>query len=390
MSKRITIYTGIIAVASLFLIGPLQSHAQELLQDRVTILKAQVVSIEAKESAHLPGLDLLSENQTITAKILEGDDAGREVTFNNDYVQLKSGDRFFLHVAVHTDDGTTHYFVSEPDRTPLLLFFAIMFGVLVLLVGGKPGLRGIISLGGSFALILYVLIPGILQGYSPVLIAIGVASLIIVLGSYVTHGFNKTTSSAVLGMIATVIVTGILAYIAVHAGRFTGYTGEESVYLNLNTRGHIDLIGVLLGGILIGLLGVLYDVAISQAISVEELHKIAPHVPKSVIFKRAMRIGREHIGALVNTLAIAYVGASLPHLLLFSFPPVDVVQTVNQEIFSAEIIRILIGSIGLVLAVPITTLISTAILFKQKNGVVSPETLASEKSALEHFEHHHG
>jgi uncharacterized membrane protein len=148
------------------------------------------------------------------------------------------------------------------------------------------------------------------------------------------------------------------------------------------------MLGLLFGGIMIGLLGVLYDVAISQAISVEELHHIAPHIPKATIFKRAMRIGREHIGALVNTLALAYVGASLPLLLLFSMPPVNMALTANREIFSAEIIRILIGSIGLVLAVPITTFLAVLFLVKAKNDT-DGSILKQEQKNLETYVHHH-
>ena len=131
---------------------------------------------------------------------------------------------------------------------------------------------------------------------------------------------------------------------------------------------------------MIGLLGILYDVAIGQAISVEELHHLAPHIGRGIIFKRAMRMGREHIGALINTLAIAYVGVSLPLLLLFSTPPVAVAMTINKEIFATEIIRILIGSIGLILAVPITTLLSVYILMPKVKKNIPKEELQKVKT----------
>ncbi|MCE9585604.1 YibE/F family protein [Candidatus Nomurabacteria bacterium] len=357
------------------------------MQDKITVVRARVDSVVTKVPEDVKGLDVASPDQTVTATILEGDQAGQQTTFDNDYVQLKSGDTFFLNITVRAEDQSVYYNVEDPDRLPILGIFALIFVLLVILIGGKQGVRGLVTLLGSFVLILYVLVPGILHGYSPILIAIGVSSLIIIIGSYVTHGFNKTTSCAVAGMIATVIVTGILAYIAVHAGRFTGYGTEEATYLSMNARGHIDMLGLLLGGIMIGLLGVLYDVAISQAITVEELHHIAPHIGKGVIFKRSMRVGREHIGALVNTLAIAYVGASLPLLLLFATPPVDVMLTVNREIFAAEIIRILIGSIGLVLAVPIVTALAVMVLVKVKK--VDDSTKREEYKALEHYSHHH-
>ena len=188
-------------------------------------------------------------------------------------------------------------------------------------------------------------------------------------------------------MIVTVIFTGALAYFAVHCTQLSGNSSEEAVYLNFDTNGTINFVGLLLGGILIGLLGVLYVSAIGQAIAVEELHNIAPHLPRKFIFKRALRIGREHIGALVNTLAIAYVGALLPLLLLFYTSGVNIVQTINQEIFSTEIIRTLIGSMGLVLAVPITTFLAVILLVKPKAG--KDDFVSEEQHKLEHYEHHH-
>jgi uncharacterized membrane protein len=196
-------------------------------------------------------------------------------------------------------------------------------------------------------------------------------------------------------MILTVSVTGALAYAAVYLTQLTGYANEEAIYLNFDTNGGIDFIGLLLGGIMIGLLGVLYDVAISQAISIEELFRIGPHLPRRHLYMRAIRIGREHIGALVNTLAIAYVGASLPLLLLFYTSHAEAAVTLNREVFSAEIIRVIIGSIGVVLAVPITTAIAALMLIRRSKNestepspndvLVGQHILASEKDKVEHF-----
>ncbi len=199
------------------------------------------------------------------------------------------------------------------------------------------------------------------------MISILVSSIIIIFGSYITHGFNRTTSSAVIGMILTVIITGIMAHIAVDMTRLNGIADEEALYLNINLGGNIDLLGLLLAGIIIGLLGVLYDTAISQAIAVEELMRASPSSSRSHVYKRAIRIGREHIGALINTLAIAYIGSSLPLFLLFyADDSVSHMVSINNEIFVAEIIRTLIGSIGLILAVPITTMIAVQMLYGRK------------------------
>ncbi len=379
----------LLSIFALAIFFPFHVRAATLAQDQVTIVKATVLEVLSQTTESFPGAQIQTPTQSLQVEEIEGADKGKVVTFNNDYVMLKKGDTFYLSYTVDMDH-TPYYTVFEPDRTPVLLFFAILFLVLVIIFGGLQGLRGLLSLAGSLLVITFVLLPAIIHGFSPLLVSIGVSSLIIILGSYITHGFNKTTSSAVIGMIITVIVTGVMAYFAVHNGQLTGISGDESIYLTFNIKGGIDLVGLLMGGIMIGLLGILYDVSIGQSIAVEELHKIASHIGRWEIYKRAIRIGREHIGALVNTLAIAYVGASLPLLLLFySGGDVNLSLIVNREVFATEIIRILIGSIGLVLAVPITTLLSVLILMPKGKKNIPKEELQKEKKELEHFQHTH-
>lgn len=386
MRTRLVLFVTTLALAG-SLVSPFLASAQELLVDTTTIVKARVVEI-LSTGVQQTG-EINSPMQKINVQIVSGAEKGKFVVLSNDYVQLKQGERFYVLTRIHAEDGSTTYTVSEPNRLPALAAFFLLFIILVVAFGGIQGIRGLLSLAGSLFVIMYMLLPGILHAYSPILISLGAASLIVVLGSYVTHGFNRTTTSAVLGMVATIVVTGFLAWIAVSSARLTGFSNEEAMYLNFNTQGTIDFVGLLLGGILIGLLGVLYDVAISQAIAVEELNRVAPHLPRGTIFSRAIRIGREHIGALVNTLAIAYVGSSLPLLLLYLTGPAQSTSiTLNQEIFSAEIIRILIGSIGLVLAVPITTMIAARMVVKG-SGAVSEQQIHTEREALEGFEHHH-
>jgi uncharacterized membrane protein len=367
--------------------------------DKVETYKARVVSVVNNGSQSIPGTGVSSQDQTVTAKILDGDEVGKEVTVDNNYIMLNAGDEFYLIHDTNLSDGTDYYSVSDPYRLPALCVLLGIFLVCVFLFGGRQGMRGLISLAGGLLLIFYVLLPAILAGYSPILVSIGVAALIVIVGSYITHGFNRTTTSAVVGMIVTIAITGFLAYVAVGYTKLSGFSNEEAVYLNFNTNGSINFAGLLLGGILIGLLGVLYDIAISQAISVEELHRIGPHVPWTHVYRRAIRIGREHIGALINTLAIAYVGVSLPLLLfLYSSSP-DWALSLNKEIFATEIVRILVGSIGLVLAVPITTFISSYMLARDRRGKkvggVAGSTPADmaivhmEEKAMEHMGHHH-
>lgn len=363
-----------------------------LTPDTLTNMKAKVLSVSNDHMEALPGGNGGQvEVQDLKAVVLDGVDQGKEILVNDDYMPLKVGSVFYVQHDVDPLNGYDHYQITDVYRLPVVFTFVILFIVCVILFGGIQGIRGLVSLLGSFVLIFKVLLPGILHGISPIWLTLLVCSLIIIIGSYITHGFNKTTSSAVIGMIGTVIFVGILAYIGVHAGHLSGFETDESTYLNINTGGVIDFPGLLLGGIMIGLLGVLYDVAIGQAVSVEELHKIAPHISRRIIYTRALRIGREHVGALVNTLAIAYVGVSLPILLLFMSGSSDgsnAWMTLNRDIFSSEIIRTMVGSIGLVLAVPITTLISTILLVHPKKSQ-DPEVIKEERHALLHAGHGH-
>lgn len=364
----------LLLLAFVLIFLPSSSFAQEseLVPDKFETVKAKVISINSQENRLIPGTSKETIFQSINIEILEGRAKGQTTSVENDHLKLETGDIFYLRITTHSD-GSVVYAVSEPYRINQIILLTIIFLALVVIFGGWQGLRGLASLAGSLILIFYIMLPQLLAGHSPLLVSILVASLIIVVGSYITHGFNRTTSSAVVGMVITVLLTGALSFYAVGSTKLTGYGSEDAVYLSFNTNGILDMPGLLLAGILIGLLGVLYDVAIGQAITVEELLRAAPHMSTRKVFERAIRVGREHIGALINTLAIAYVGASLPLLLLFySSSSAPLAGILNREDFSTEIVRTLIGSSGLVLAVPITSLVSVLMLRKVFGGPGKP------------------
>ncbi|PIR82771.1 hypothetical protein COU20_00370 [Candidatus Kaiserbacteria bacterium CG10_big_fil_rev_8_21_14_0_10_59_10] len=370
----------------LLLFAPAALAAQELVFDEQEFLLARVVAVVSQEETLIPGTDTLATRQTLRVELLSGERAGEIVTIENDYLSLREGEKFYL---LHTRDviyDTETFSVYEPDRTPALVFFTALFIIAVIAFGGLQGLRGLLALAVSLFFITYLLLPGILAGYPPVLVSIAVASLIVILGSYITHGVNRTTTAAVLGMILAISLTGALATAAMAWTRLTGTASDEAIYLTFGLRGSLDLAGLLLGGIIIGLLGVLYDAAIGQAVAVEELHRAGAHLSKRTIYARAIRIGREHIGALVNTLAIAYVGASLPLLLLYVNASADLAVTVNRELFATEIIRTVIGSTGIVLAVPITTLIAVWMLVHRR-GKETPPGEEAEKPHVHMHRH---
>jgi uncharacterized membrane protein len=382
--KKMTRFIIVFAVFGLMPLAPMVS-AQELHQDVQETVSARVESVRIDEDRIVPGTSVTTPYQRLLVEILEGGAVGKSVEVENDYVRVSAGDKVFIH-RLKTVEGAELYTFSEPDRSPSLLFFFLLFLVTILAFGGWQGLRGLVSLAGSVLLILYVLLPAVLAGHSPILVSISVASLIIVVGSYVTHGFRKSTTAAVLGMIFTIVITGVLAYVSVRWGMLTGYGDEHAMYLNLNAGGTIDLSGLLLGAIIIGLLGVLYDSAIGQSVAVDELHSAGPHLTRRDIFRKATRIGREHIGALVTALAIAYVGAALPLLLLFYQSDMPILSILNREIMATEIMRTLVGSIGLVLAVPVTTLISIFLIVRPG---LSKNLSVEARHGHGHSHHHH-
>ena len=337
-------------------------YSQELIQDKIEILTARVVKIEKQQIKDILGTDVEVIHQTLLVEILEGKEKGREVKVENDYLQLKEGEKFYLYKSIDAMDGREMFSVKDVYRLDSLLWFIGLFIFAIILFSGKQGIRSILSLAGSFLVIMYILIPLLLKGYPPVLTSILIAAAILFIAIFFTHGFNKQSSVAFSGTVVAVILTGLLAYLGVKMASLSGLASEEAIFLNFNTRGTLDLSGLLLGGVMIGILGVLDDIAITQAAIVSEIYNSAPHLSRLEVYKRSLRVGREHVGALVNTLALAYTGAALPILLLFSTSSLPFATIVNQEIFATEIIRTIVGSIGLVLTVPITTLLAVYFL----------------------------
>lgn len=348
----------------LFSFFPLNANGQELHQDLQGTWHAKVVHILSDEQKRLPGLDIDTRVQKIEAEILEGPQKGKIVTIENDFIPLDEGDKFFLNYLI-TINGNEMYGVQELDRRGALFFFIALFVLAVLIFGGLQGLRSLLTLAGSFLILFYFLFPRLLAGTSPVLVSTIFALGVLIFAIYLTHGLNKKSTAALLGTSITILLTILLADFAVKATKLSGFIEDSSIYLNLNTGGSLDFRGLLLGAIIIGVLGILDDVAITQAAAVKELYHTAPHLTRKEIYRKALNVGKEHVGALVNTLALAYAGAALPLLLLF-YNAESSLLTINREIFAAEIIRTIVGSTAIILAVPITTAIATILLVKKK------------------------
>lgn len=344
------------------------AFAQEVHEDYKGTYKAEVIKIISEETREIWN-DTSSVYKKIEIEFTNGSKEGEKVIFETDYPKIEEGLKVYVNHLVLID-GEEIYSITNIDRTGQIYFFIGLFILAVILLGGKQGIRSLLSLVLSFLSIFYVLLPGILNGWNPLLASFFVASIILFFAIFFTHGWNKESVVAFGGTMLSVFFTSVLAIIAVKATHLSGFSTDESTYLYFNTQGALDFTGLLLGAIIIGVLGVLDDIAVTQAAVVTELYNSNSQIKPLEVYRRAMRIGREHVGALVNTLVLAYTGTALPLLLLFKTREYDLLTAINLEVFATEIIRTIIGSIGLIITVPIVTLMAVYFLkgYKSKHG----------------------
>lgn len=352
-------FFSFIAFGALLFI-PALSPAQELHNDLQGTYRGTIERVLEERTETLPGTETTYIYQKMEAILNEGPNKGEVVIVENDYLDLEAGDDVYINHLIFID-GVERYTVLNVDRRDPLIVLVLLFVLAVIAFGGWQGVRSLVALGGSFLIIFYVLIPGLLAGWNPIIASFLVAAGVLFAAIFFTHGFNRESAVAYGGTMLSVLITSIFAIIAVSMTSLSGFASDETVYLNLNTQGSLDFTALLLGAIIIGVLGVLDDIAVTQAAVVSELYNSNDTLSKREVYKRALRVGREHVGALVNTLVLAYTGAALPLLLLFYLSPATPGSIINMEVFATEIVRMIVGSIGLILTVPIVTLL--AVLF---------------------------
>lgn len=340
-----------------------------LLKDKETIARAEIISIQESKEKEVPNTDTRAVYVTTKIRFIEGENKGKMIEITDTAFPVKSGDTVYVRHTI-TADGTEYFSIFEVDRSSGLLWLFFFFFVAVLVLGGKQGFLSLLSLFISFGVIFKILFPTILTGGNVVFIATVGALLSLFVVMFVTHGFSRLTVSAYLGCFLSVIVTLCIALYAVKVTMLTGFATEESVFLNLATKGGLDFVALLIGGIIIGVIGVIDDIAITQASVVGELKRASSTLSRRELYLRAMKVGKDHMGAVINTLVLAYAGASLPLVLLLYVSDQPFVQMVNSEVIATEIVRTLTGSFGLLAAVPLTTLIAV-FLMKEKEGGAS-------------------
>lgn len=274
------------------------------------------------------------------------------------------GDPVVLSWSGGDPDDPGSYQVVDFQRGGSLWWLAGLFAAAVLVLGRWRGLAALVALVLSFAVLLLFVLPAILAGHDPLWVAVVGACLIMFAVLYLTHGLSARTSTAVLGTLASLLlIAGLSAAFTVMA-RLTGLDETTSSLIGALGTG-VDARGLLLAGVVIGALGVLDDVTVTQTSAVWELRRANPAIGARGLFTAAMRIGRDHVSSAVNTLVLAYAGASLPLMLIFSVSGRSLGDVVTTQEVATEIVRTLVGSIGLVASVPITTAVAAAVASRE-------------------------
>ncbi|MFI0238481.1 YibE/F family protein [Streptomyces sp. NPDC016845] len=298
-----------------------------------------------------------------TIRVDTGKDEGRtftEIVQPDSPRQLREGQKVIVAYAPDAPEEL-QYSVTDVNRKIPMALLAGIFALVVVAVGRMRGVMALVALTISFLVLTLFILPAILQGSNPLVVAVVGASAIMLIALYTCHGLTARTSVAVLGTLVSLLLIGLLGSLFIGWAALTGNTDDNTGLIH-GLYPDIDMSGLLLAGVIIGSLGVLDDVTVTQTSAVWELHEANPTMGWRGLYRAGIRIGRDHIASVVNTLVLAYAGAALPLLLLFSIAQSSVVDVANSELVAEEIVRTLVGSIGLVAAVPVTTALAALVV----------------------------
>jgi uncharacterized membrane protein len=358
---------GVAAVVGLFLLRPDAERpvlAEELGMG-AELVDATVTDVEEVACFGTPE-EMGARCDEITFDVTSGSPAGQEGWFQlpvtEVMVQLSEGDRISVGYQEGVAENVQFYFNDFQRETPLAVL-AGLFVVAVIALGRWQGLRALIGLAITGVVMVAFLFPSVLDGNDPTAVALVAALVIALTALYLTHGITERTTVALLGTFAALGVTAALAALFSSLAKFTGFGAEDAVYLQVASSA-VDIKGLVLAGIIIGSLGVLDDVTITQVSAVWQIHQANPTYGVRKLYRAGVTIGRDHIASTVNTLVLAYAGASLPLLLVFTQAGRRLTDVANGELVAVEIVRTLVGSIGLITAVPVTTALAAWVITK--------------------------
>ena len=366
----------IAAVATLigiFALWPNNERSEEIQRNAEDIaltsdlLKATVH--EASES--ICGYSISSEVEmcrNVTVVVQEGLESGSLVvlpevntSFDPTFPQLAAGDNVILGF----DSVTNSYYYQDRDRMSSLWWLILLFAVTVICLARVRGLLALFAMGGTVLMLVKFIAPSVLDGNDPVLVCVVAAAAIAYFSLYFTHGFSLMTTVALAGTLIALGLTLGISWIFFELAKFSGYSSEEAFVLPFLAES-LDVRGLLLGGTIIAALGALDDVTVTQAATVLELSARNKALSTRQLMMSGLRVGREHIASIVNTLLLAYAGSSIPLLLLFAVSEQSLGDVANSELIAIELVRTLCGSIGLVAALPITTYLAALLMRSDK------------------------
>ncbi|MCX9193653.1 hypothetical protein C3Y87_20150 [Carbonactinospora thermoautotrophica] len=312
----------------------------------------------------------------VTVRITEGPGAGREtrqvVSLAPGNPRFTVGDGVVLTYAPNVPEDLRYQIVDFERRTPTVLL-GVVFAAAVVLFGRWRGLAALAALGLSFVALVAFILPAILEGANPLLVAIVGGSAIMLVALYLTHGFSARTSVAVLGTCMSLALIGLLGALFIAVTHLTGLGSDANSLLGALYQ-QVDLRGLLLAGMVIGSLGVLDDVTVTQTAVVWELKAANPSFGVRQLYRAAVRVGRDHIASTVNTLVLAYAGASLPLVLLFAVSQRGLLEVLTTEAVAQEVVRTLVGGIGLAASVPVTTGLAALVAAQEKPSSEAKDT----------------
>ncbi len=336
------------------------------------LVDGEIVSVVVEQGEADEILGISGEFAVLEVLALDGPDEGQiiELEVNTDgFPPIEVGDRVAMDRTTGPE-GEVTYFITDFQRLPTLLVLVGLFVLAVLAISRWHGLRSLIGLGLSLLIIVRFIVPAIVAGSSPPLVALVGAVAVMIVTLYLTHGVNEMTTAAVVGTSASLGLTVLLGMLFVDRGRITGFASDDAVFARFQIDG-LDLQGLVLAGLIIAALGVLDDVTISQSSTVFAIHDTDRTLSWATLFARAMRVGRDHIASVVNTLFLAYAGASIALLLLFSTAGLGAAEILNSEVLAEEIIKTVVGSLGLIAAVPLTTALAATVAVGRDPGAVT-------------------
>lgn len=367
--KRLLAAVGVLLIATLVGVAALWPSSADVPQ--VDTPAGELITAEVRSAQLVPGepdpiMGTSGDFVLVSVRLIDGADAGEIINLEvlaDGYPEFNVGDRVHL-AAIDMGDGALEYYINDFERLPVLLILLGVFVVAVLIVSRWHGVRALLGLAISLGIVVMFVVPAILAGSNPPVVAWVGAMAVMIVTLYLTHGLNEMTTSAVVGTACALTVTVGIGLLFVNQGKITGYASDDAVFARFAVEG-LDLQGLVLAGLIIAALGVLDDVTVSQASTVFALHDTDRRLTWRALFARAMRVGRDHIASVVNTLFLAYAGASLALLVLFSTSGVPVGEIVNSEVLAEEIIKTVVGSLGLITAVPFTTALAAMVAVRR-------------------------